>query len=121
MKEYTNECIDIFDEVMKKANTLAKQNLFNVEDIEKMNEDRMEIFYHIVAKFLYLSKRARVDIDLTVPFLCTRVSRSTEEDWAKLRRLLDYLWYIIHMTMIIGKMVDIMILMGILHMRFNKI
>ena len=38
MKEYIKECIDTFDEVMKKANTPAKYNLFNVEDVEKMNE-----------------------------------------------------------------------------------
>ena len=79
-QEYTRECIEAFDEEIKKANTPAKHNLFDVNDIKQMSEIRMEIFHHIVAKLLYVSKRARVDIDLAVSFLCTRVSRSTEED-----------------------------------------
>ena len=62
----------------------------------------MEIFHYIVAKLLYVSKRARVDIDLTVSFLCTRVSKSTDEDWVKLRRLLQYLFGTIDMERIIG-------------------
>ena len=67
-----------------------------------MSEIRMEIFHHIVAKLLYVSKRARVDIDLVVSFLCTRVSRSTKEDWGKHRKLLNYLWDTIDMPGIIG-------------------
>ena len=55
-----------------------------------------------MANLLYVSKQARVDIDLAVSFLCTRVSRNTDEDWGKLRRLLHYLWDTIDMPMIIG-------------------
>ena len=43
-----------------------------------------------------------MDIDLAVSFFCTRVSRSTEEDWLKLRRLLQYLLSTIYMPRIIG-------------------
>ena len=49
------------------------------------------MFHHIVAKLLILSKRVRVDISPTIAFLCTRVSKSTKEDWEKLRRMLEYL------------------------------
>ena len=62
----------------------------------------MDIFYHIVEKLLYISKRVQVDIDLTVSFLFPRVSHSTEEDWGKLRRLSHYLWGTIDMPRIIG-------------------
>ena len=55
-----------------------------------------------MAKLLYVSKRVRVDIDLAVSFLCTRVSKITEEDWSKLRRLLNYLSGTIDMPRIIG-------------------
>jgi hypothetical protein len=44
-----------------------------------------------VAKLLYLAKRARMDILLTVAFLCTRVKCPTVEDRSKLDRLLKYL------------------------------
>lgn len=67
-----------------------------------MKESNMETFHHIVAKLLYVSKRARVDIDPTVASLCTRLSCSTEEDWTKLKRLLEYLRGTINMPRIIG-------------------
>ena len=49
-----------------------------------------EIFHSITAKLLYIMKRARPDIETTVAYLCTRVSKSNEDDWKKLRRLLCY-------------------------------
>jgi len=82
--------------------TSAKSSLFEIKDEVEMSADRQETFYHIVAKLLYVSKRARVDIDLTVSFMCTRVSKSTEEDWDKLRRLLNYLYGTMDMPRVIG-------------------
>ena len=44
-----------------------------------------------------------------IDFLCTRVSKSTEEDWVKLRRLLHYLYGTLDMNRIIGaKGLDLM-------------
>eukprot|EP00560_Eucampia_antarctica_P006493 CAMPEP_0197824012 /NCGR_PEP_ID=MMETSP1437-20131217/1329_1 /TAXON_ID=49252 ORGANISM="Eucampia antarctica, Strain CCMP1452" /NCGR_SAMPLE_ID=MMETSP1437 /ASSEMBLY_ACC=CAM_ASM_001096 /LENGTH=107 /DNA_ID=CAMNT_0043423477 /DNA_START=345 /DNA_END=668 /DNA_ORIENTATION=- len=80
MQEYIKECIKVFNEGIKKANTPAKHNLFEVNDGKERSEATMEVSRHIVAKSLYVYKRARFDIDLSVDFLCTRVSRSTEED-----------------------------------------
>ena len=62
---------------MKKANIPAKHNLFYVEDEVAMSDDRQEVFHYIVARLLYVSTRTRVDTDLVVSFMCTRVSRST--------------------------------------------
>ena len=44
-----------------------------------------------MAKGLFVAKRARPDIMVTIAFLCTRVRETTEEDWSKLVRLLRYL------------------------------
>ena len=86
MKEYIKECMVAFGEELNKGvNTPAKHDLFSVGDLTRMTESKMDTFHHIVAKLLYVSKRARVDIDLAMSFLCTRVSRSTEEDWKKLK------------------------------------
>ena len=65
---------------MKRANTPAKHDVFYVKDEVEMSDDVQVICHHIVARLIYVSKRARVDIDLAVPFLCIRVYRSTEED-----------------------------------------
>ena len=49
------------------------------------------MFHHIVTKLLFVSKHVRVDFSPTIAFLYTRVSKSTKEDWEKLRRMLEYL------------------------------
>ena len=36
-------------------------------------------------------KRLQPDLETAVSFLCTRVQCSTEEDWGKLMRVLNYL------------------------------
>ena len=78
MQEYIKECFETFGEpIVKTANTPAKHCLFEVTESVSLSKEMMEMFHHIVAKLLYVSKRARVDIDLAVSLLCTRVSKST--------------------------------------------
>ena len=67
MKDYIAECFEAFGEpIDKDANTPAKNHLFEVVEAPPLDNDKMEVFHHIVAKLLYVSKRARVDIDLAV-------------------------------------------------------
>ena len=44
-----------------------------------------------MAKLLYVMKRARPDIETSVSFLMRRVSKSDEDDWAKLIRALGFI------------------------------
>ena len=53
-------------------------------------------------KLLYVSKRARLDIELPIAFFCTRVSSSTEQDWLKLKRVLEYLYGTLEKTLTLG-------------------
>jgi hypothetical protein len=53
--------------------------------------DDRDTFHSVVAKLLYVSKCGRLDIQLPIAFLCTRVSCSTKMDWLKLKRVLEYL------------------------------
>lgn len=74
------------------ATTPAGKHLFDINDgATTLDEERARLFHHMVAKALFLSKRARPDIQLTVSFLCTRVRAPDEDDWRKLRRLILYL------------------------------
>ncbi len=70
----------------------ARKNLFDINKqsplLDKRTGDR---FHSIVAKLLYISKQGRIDIQLAVAFLCTRVSCCTMEDWTKLKRVFRYL------------------------------
>ena len=85
------------------AVTPANRNLFIVnKDLPLLEARKAEIFHHVVAKLLYVAKRARVDLQLVIAFLCTRVSKSTQEDWEKLRRVLKYIHKTIDLPRIIG-------------------
>ena len=44
----------------------------------------------MVARGLFLCKRARPDVHPAIAVLCTRVQKPTESDWQKLVRLLKY-------------------------------
>ena len=70
--------------------------------MQRLGKDRKEYFHYIVYKLVHISKCARLDIDLVISVLCTRVTCSTEEDWEKLRRFLHYLHGTINLERIIG-------------------
>jgi len=93
MKEFLKGAIDDFSEdILRNAATPAKRDLFELTlGAKRLDKTRAELFHSIVAKLLYVCKRARMDIILAVAFLCTRVSDPGEDDWKKLKRLLEYL------------------------------
>jgi hypothetical protein len=93
MKDYIKEAIaDFGEDITRSATTPAKKNLFELsEDSGALTDGDRDIFHSVVAKLLYVSKRGRLDIQLPIAFLCTRVSCSTEQDWSKLKRVLEYL------------------------------
>jgi len=57
----------------------------------KLTWEKARLFHSTVAKLLFVAKRARPDILLTVSFLTTRVKCPDQDDWKKLIRLLGYL------------------------------
>jgi hypothetical protein len=92
MVDSLKESIVAFGEpITKNVPTPASSDLFTVKESPTLDEKRSEIFHHIVAKLLYVTKRVRVNISPTIAFLTTRVSKSTEQDWKKLKRLLEYI------------------------------
>ena len=93
MQEYLKECIVAFGEgINSAAKTPAMKNLLNVNDESpKLSSDKAETFHHIIGKLLHVAKRARLDILPTVTFMCRRVKAPTEQDWGKLKRLLQYI------------------------------
>ena len=104
MIDYIKECMSVYGEdKLKNRRTPAGHDLFDTNDESpQLNEECSDLFHDIVAKLLYVSKRARLDIEPTRSFLCTRVSKSTQEDWTKLGRLLGYLKGTLDMPRIIG-------------------
>ena len=95
MRDYTKNLLEECpDELLMGgvAASSAASHIFNVNPkAPKLNEEKAEIFHHLVAKLLYLSKRTRPDIQLPVAFLTTRVREPDIDDWKKLGRCLCYL------------------------------
>ncbi len=59
-------------------------------------EKQATAFHHTVTQLLFLSTRARRDIQTTVVFLTTRVKEPDEDNWEKLKQVLKYLNGTIH-------------------------
>jgi hypothetical protein len=75
----------------KRIATAAPDNLFKVdEDAVKTDQARAKAFHNITAKGIYVTKRARPDISLSVAFLTTRVKGPDIDDWGKLCHLVEY-------------------------------
>ena len=104
MKAYIEQAIETFGEdVTKGATTPAKKDLFEVnERSQRLSTVKADTYHSVVAKMLYVSLRGRPDAILTVAFLCTRVSCSTEQDWEKLRRLMRFLFRTIDDHLVLG-------------------
>ena len=104
MDDYIKECIEVFGgDKIKNRRTPAGHDLFDVDmNAEGLSKHESDVFHHIVAKLLFVAKRARLDIEPTISFLCTRVAKSTVQDWKKLGRLLGYLRDTIKLPRIIG-------------------
>jgi hypothetical protein len=97
---------DFPEEIRKTSSSPAADHLFNVRDPEEtekqgkwLSEEHAQHFHHAVAQLLFLSVRARRDIQTAVSFLTTRVRKPDEDDWGKLKRVLQYLLGTRHMKL----------------------
>ena len=83
MDQYVRDLIDNMpDNIIGLCRTPAADHLFRVSDHPKLLlKDEAEFFHSTVAKLLFISKRARPDIQTAVSFLCTRVTRPDDDDY----------------------------------------
>ncbi len=97
MNKYVEGCLEEFEQNnsdLKIVNTPATENLFRIRNEEgalQLSKEKQTQFHSVVAKLLFLAKRGRPDILLSVSFLTTRVKVPDEDDWKKLLRVLGYL------------------------------
>jgi hypothetical protein len=107
MKDYLEEAIDEFREsICKSVTSPAKRDLFEVSaDSALLDKTKAEHFHSVAAKLLYVSHRGRMGIQLAIAFLCTRVSCSTEQDWTKLKRVLEFLYGTLDDSASLGRMI----------------
>ena len=96
MIPYVKEIIRKFPEevVISIATTPAAEHLFQVRNQQeaKLLPEGQAIQFHCnVMKILFVSTRARRDIQTAVAFLSTRVKTPDEDDWGELKRVIKYL------------------------------
>jgi hypothetical protein len=105
MLKYVDEIIGSWDKACSELNdrykamsgckriaTAAPNDLFKVdEDVVKLDQARAKAFHNITAKGIYVTKRARPDISLSIAFLTTRVKEPDIDNWRKLCHLVEYL------------------------------
>jgi hypothetical protein len=98
MLDYIDEILAAHDATGTKGNgtgvksSAAPDNLFTVDPKwEKLDAPTAQIFHHLVAKTLYVTKRARPDTSTAIAFLTTRVREPDQDDWKKLSHLMKYL------------------------------
>jgi len=93
MYEYIDKMLaELPSDMNRVSTTPAALHLFNVDDsARKLDKDGAQLFHHLVAKLLYLSRRSRQDIQTAVAFLCTRVQSPDVDDYKKLARVMKYI------------------------------
>jgi hypothetical protein len=92
MKEYIEQMIKEYLEEIKESGYPWNNNLFKQDDrSDKLGKEKGELFHTLVAKGLFLSKKARPDILPAITYLCTRVKEPNDSDWFKLSKVIGFL------------------------------
>ena len=70
----------------------ATSRLFNITEVAgKLKEGKADTFHLVVVKQLWVVKRSRLNIDITMFLICTQVKDPDIHDWVKLRQVLQLL------------------------------
>ncbi len=105
MIEYIMKIIkDFLEEIMTTKMSPATDHLFMVRDpslAKLLPEEQVMAFHHATAQLLFLSLRARQDIQPATAFLTTRVRSPDKDDWSKVKRVLCYLKSTLYMPLIL--------------------
>ena len=107
MEDYLPGVIDDFpEEIRKSAATPAAPCRFQTRDKDdpkrvRLDKFRAQAFHHAVAQLLFGSVRCRKDTQTDVAFLTTRVRDPDEDDWKKLKRLLQYIQGTIRLPLVL--------------------
>jgi hypothetical protein len=106
MTEYIKSIVaDFPEEIAGFRATPAADHLFDVRNpstARPLPEEEARAFHHAVAQLLFLSARARRDIQPVTAFLTTCVKSPDEDDWGKVKRPLQYLNCTLHMPLILS-------------------
>ena len=109
MYQYIHEMLKSIPDKYKEgigSATPAPSNLYDIRDesadkVELLSEQDKNEYHTIIAQLLYLSTRARPDLQTSIAFYCTRVKNPDTDDQKKLARTIRYLMKTAHLPMIL--------------------
>ncbi len=106
MMEYIKNIIrDFLEEITGSITSPATDHLFTVRDpflAKALSEEQAMVFHHATAQLLFLSAKARWDIQPATAFLTTQVRLPDKDDWGKIKRVLSYLKGTLLMSLILS-------------------
>jgi hypothetical protein len=94
MCDYIKNTVEDFPEELEVQGATYpwNENLFKVDKHSKnLDTEKAETLHTFVAKILFVTKRARPDVQPAVSFLSTRVRSPNEGDWFKLKKMMRFL------------------------------
>jgi hypothetical protein len=91
MKHYLAQILQDVRGLVRKSVLGGRETFAVTSGSDELGVEKASWYHTIIAKLLYLAKRARPDILTVVSFLCTRVTKPTVYDVKKLYDLLGYL------------------------------
>ena len=97
MKDQLQEAVDMFEDnegekVSEEVNAPTQSHFREVKmECAQLGHKKTEVFYSVVTKLLWMMKRSCPDLETAIGFICTRVAKSDEDDWKKLRRMIAYM------------------------------
>jgi hypothetical protein len=68
----------------------------------KLNPETADYYHRIVARMLFALKRARPNLQTAVAFLCTQVAAPDDDDYKKLKKVIQYIRDTIHLPLVLG-------------------
>ena len=92
MKKHIQKASGTFtDDITRNLASPATSYLFKTRKDAKLSGEKSENFHNIEASLLFISSRCRLDIQTAVDFPCTIVAEPNEDNWKKLKLVLQYL------------------------------
>ena len=87
------------EDIAKTVNSPVYTDVFVTygDKCSPLDKVRKEKFHSIVWKLFFITKRSRPDIDIAFLYLTTRVLKSNECDWYKMKRVLSFFKLTFHM------------------------
>jgi len=103
MKPYLVETVEEFGEILLKAETPAKADLFIINNDKPLVDDKRRCLFHrLVYHLIYCAIRGQRDLPTALSFLSKHLKFCNEGDYCKLWRLVYYIYVTINLEAEIG-------------------